>query len=119
MKKISINLIGADPTITFLAQGLWKITSSDGLATRLCVLNQTANQNMEDWGGYNLIDAEADTYSFPTGYSVSVKQYVSYATEFALTPPQGCLHNYRTLEEAARALEDETDIQGIILEASL
>lgn len=115
MKKLLIALIGADPTITFVAPGIWKITTSDGLTSRLCVKNDTPNQNMEDWGGYNLIDTEADTYSFPSGYSVSTKQYLTYAAEFALTPPQGCLANYRTVEEAAAALEAGTDVQGVML----
>lgn len=115
MKKISINFIGANPTITFLAPGLWKVVTSDETSSALIVKNDTPNQNMEDWGGYNLVDPEADTYDFPTGYSVSVKQYTTFATEFALDPPQGCLANYRTLQEAADALENGTNVQGVML----
>lgn len=115
MKRININFIGADPTIVFVAPGIWKITTSDGLTSMLCVKNDTPNQNMEDWGGYNLIDPDADTYDFPTGYSVSIKQYTTFATEFALDPPQGCLANYRTLEEAGAALENDRNTQGIML----
>lgn len=115
MKKLFISFIGADPTTEFIAPGLWKVTTSDGLTSRLLVKNDVPNQHMEDWGGYNFVDPEADTYNFPTGYSVSVKQFVSYAAEFALTPPQGCLRNYRSVEEAAAALEANTDVQGVML----
>lgn len=115
MKKILLQFIGGTPTIAKVGVGVWKVTTSDTLTTRLVVLNQTPNQNMEDWGGYNAIDTEADTYSFPTGYSISVKQYLARAAEFGETPPRGCMRNYRTLEECADAIENGTDVQGIVL----
>lgn len=119
MKKLSLSLAGANPVITQIAIGVWKIVNSGATVTRLCVLNQTANQNVEDWGGYNLINTAADTGDFPSGISISVKQYLNYAAEFQLTPPQGILKNYRTLQEAALAVENGTDTQGVIIAASV
>lgn len=117
MKRIFIMLMGGtgQPDPTFIAPGIWSMPDQSDKVF-LIVLNQTPNQNQaDDWGGYNIIDSSADTYEFSNGYSVSVKQAVNMAAEFAETPPKGVLANYRTLQMAATALWNGTNVQGVML----
>lgn len=114
MKRLHINFIGVTPVTTFIAPGIWKYLTSASVVW-LVVKNDTPNQNMEDWGGYNLVNFDADTDDFPSGISVSIKQYTTFAAEFALAVPKGCLANYRTLAEAIAAAEAGTNTQGLML----
>jgi hypothetical protein len=115
MKRLFLILAGADPTYSRVGTGVWKVVSSDTTREALIVKNDVPVQDMEDWGGYNIVDYDANTTPFPNATSISVKQYTSHAAEFALTPPAGCLKNYRTLEEAGTAFENQTNVQGVML----
>lgn len=115
MKRIHMILLGA-PQVppVFIAPGIWtQLDAADKVW--LIVQNNTPNQNVEDFGGYNAIDIDPYVFDFPLGFSVSAKQYLTFATEWALTPPEGVLHNYRTLQECADAVYNATDIQGVML----
>ena len=115
MKKINLNFVGVDPVVTKVGPGVWHYLGSDETTSRLIVLNQTPAQHMDDWGGYNAIDTDADAYASSTGYSISIKQFTTFADKFQETPPKGCVRNYKTLQECVDALEAGTDIQGEML----
>lgn len=104
-------------TSTFIAPGIWKYVDDGGSGgkTWLVIQNNTPNQNVEDFGGYNAVDIDPYLIDFPDGFSVSAKQYLTFATEWGQTPPEGVLKNYRTAQECFDALDAGTDTQGVML----